>query len=201
MTTDRLDELFDVVDEHDRVVSQATRGEVHRQLWLHRAVHVFVLNSRGELLLQRRSATKDHCPLKLDSSCSGHLNAGEDYDTAAVRELFEEVGLDLVLQKLHKFAAAPELAYEHTWLYVSRSDAAPRFDPIEIASLEYSTPAIIQERITTDRDQFTVCFQVLFDWFVTHWWPAHQHQWTQWAPSSVPDFGVVPAPTGHTADF
>jgi isopentenyldiphosphate isomerase len=87
------EEMFDVVDQEDRVLFQSPRSVVHANHWLHRAVHIFVFNSRGELLIHRRSATKDEAPLKYTSSASGHLSAGEDYAIAAVRELEEELGL------------------------------------------------------------------------------------------------------------
>jgi len=86
-------ELFDVVDEQDRVVRQEARAEVHRLRLLHRAVHILVFNARGEVYLQRRSAKKDTYPNRWTTSCVGHVDAGEDYDTAAVRELAEELGL------------------------------------------------------------------------------------------------------------
>ena len=57
------EEFFDVVDERDRVIGRAPRSEVHARGWLHRAVHIFVFNSRGELLVQRRSAAMDMFPL------------------------------------------------------------------------------------------------------------------------------------------
>ena len=79
------EEIFDVVDECDRVVGQAPRSVVHARKLLHRAVHIFVFNSRRELLLQKRSALKDEYPLCYTSSASGHLSAGESYETAAPR--------------------------------------------------------------------------------------------------------------------
>ena len=85
------DELFDVVDENDEVVAQASRAEVHREEKLHRAVHVFLFNRSGELFLQQRSLLKDSHPGKWDSSASGHLDSGEDYAAAAERELAEEL--------------------------------------------------------------------------------------------------------------
>jgi isopentenyldiphosphate isomerase len=88
-----MSELFDVVDEQDRVLRREARAEVHRQRLLHRAVHILVFNIRGEVYLQRRSAKKDTYPHRWTTSCSGHVDAGEDYDTAAVRELAEELGL------------------------------------------------------------------------------------------------------------
>src|SRR5690349_12357388 len=120
------EEIFDVVDEHDRVVGQAPRSVVHAQKLLHRAVHVFVLNSRSELLLQKRSALKDEYPLCYTSSASGHLSAGESYEAAAPRELKEELGLAGELEWLAKFPAGPQTAQEHTVLYRTTSDVPPR---------------------------------------------------------------------------
>src|ERR1700688_3397594 len=87
------EEIFDVVNEQDRVIGQRPRSEVHRLGLMHRAVHVLVFNARGEVFLQKRSMTKDREPGKWDSSTSGHLDSGEDYDAGAVRELREEIGL------------------------------------------------------------------------------------------------------------
>ena len=89
------EEIFDVVNERDEVVGQAPRQEVHaRGLW-HRAVHVLVFNARGEIFLQKRSLKKDIAAWKWDSSASGHLDTGEAYDACAVREVREEIGLEL----------------------------------------------------------------------------------------------------------
>ena len=72
------EEYFDVVDLADRVIGRATRNEVHQKGLYHRAVHVLVFNSQGQLFLQKRSASKDTFPGKWDSSASGHLCAGEE---------------------------------------------------------------------------------------------------------------------------
>src|SRR5438046_2178358 len=87
------DEFFDVVDEKDEVIGRASRAEVHRRGLKHRAVHVLVFNSRGQLFLQKRSQTKDTFPGAWDSSAAGHLCCGEQYDGCALRELEEEIGL------------------------------------------------------------------------------------------------------------
>ena len=127
------EEQFDVVDADDRVIGRLPRSEVHARGLLHRAVSVFVFNSRGQLLLQMRSATKDEYPNCWTSSASGHLSAGEDYDACAPRELFEEAGLVGELRRLAKFPAGPDTANEHTVLYALTTDAEPRFDPGEVA--------------------------------------------------------------------
>ncbi len=107
------DELFDVVDHEDHVLGQAPRHEVHAKGWLHRATHVIVHDAEGRIYLQKRSPAKDTFPGCWDSSCSGHLDAGEDYAVAARRELGEELGchgMGLPLRPLVKLAAGPRPA-------------------------------------------------------------------------------------------
>jgi len=81
------DEIFDVVDEQDQVIGREFRREIHRRGLRHRAIHIFWLRGDGQLCLQRRSYAKDNCPGLLSTSCAGHVDSGEDYLTAAVREL------------------------------------------------------------------------------------------------------------------
>jgi 16S rRNA (adenine1518-N6/adenine1519-N6)-dimethyltransferase len=127
-------EIFDVVDENDEVTGQATRGEVHAQKLLHRAVHIFVTNKRGDVLLQKRSLLKDLCPGLWDSSVSGHLDAGEDYATAAVRELEEEMGIRLesAPEEVARIAPCVETGWEHVRLFRVKYDGALRFPSAEI---------------------------------------------------------------------
>src|SRR6185436_5449302 len=118
-----LEEIFDVVNDRDEVIGRKPRSEVHRLGLQHRAVHVLVFNRHGEVFLQKRSMKKDRQPGLWDSSASGHLDSGEDYDHCAIRELQEEIGLKLsnVPQRLFKLAAAPETDQEHVWVYQCRA--------------------------------------------------------------------------------
>ena len=104
------EEIFDVVNDRDEVIGQKPRSEIHRLKLNHRAVHVLVFNSRGEIFLQKRSMKKDCFPGAWDSSASGHLDSGESYDACAVRELREEIGLELAAppERLFRVAACPE---------------------------------------------------------------------------------------------
>src|SRR5207237_10724606 len=113
------EEIFDVVNDRDEVIARKPRGEIHRLKLKHRAVHVLVFNSRGELFLQKRSMKKDCFPGAWDSSASGHLDSGETYGACAVRELREEIGLALAgpPRRLCKVDACPETGYEFVWVY------------------------------------------------------------------------------------
>jgi isopentenyl-diphosphate delta-isomerase type 1 len=159
------EEIFDVVDEHDRVIRQAPRSVVHAQKLLHRAVHVFVFNSRGGLLLQKRSALKDEYPGCYTSSASGHLGAGESYEAAAPRELAEELGLTGSLERLAKFPAGPQTSYEHTVLFRLTSDSPPRIDPREIDAVAFHPLAEIAGMIEREPEKFCPCFATLLAWY------------------------------------
>src|SRR2546423_3913104 len=113
------EEILDVVDEHDQVIGREARSEVHRRGLRHRAVHVLVFDGEGRVFLQKRSASKDTFPGVWDSSASGHLCSGEDYDSCAVRELQEEIGLAISSppERLFKMDACQETGQEHVWVY------------------------------------------------------------------------------------
>jgi len=127
-------EIFDIVDNDDNVTGTATRGEVHARKLIHRAVHVFAFNKRGDLLLQKRSSLKDLCPGLWDSSVSGHLDSGEDYLTASVRELEEEMGivLESTPEEIARISPREETGWEHVRLYRVRYDGALRYPSAEI---------------------------------------------------------------------
>jgi len=110
-------ERFPVVDENDRIRRYASRSEVHGNNLRHRAVHILVFSAAGEVYLQQRSRWKDRHPLKWDSSAAGHVTAGETYDETARRELKEELGIDVALERISKIAASPRTDYEFIWLY------------------------------------------------------------------------------------
>jgi isopentenyldiphosphate isomerase len=86
-------ELVDVVDVADRVVRQASRTEMRRGNLLHRAAYILVRNSVDHFFVHRRTPSKDVYPGYWDVTVGGVVVAGEDYDTAARRELAEEIGI------------------------------------------------------------------------------------------------------------
>ncbi len=111
------EEQFAVVDSDDRLKGAAPRGQVHGNNLLHRAVHILIFSPEGEVFLQLRARSKDRHPLAWDSSAAGHVNAGEDYDQTARRELREELGIETALEKVAKLPASERTGYEFIWLY------------------------------------------------------------------------------------
>jgi isopentenyldiphosphate isomerase len=128
------EEIFDIVDDRDRVIGKQTRQEVHRRGVKHRAVHLLVVNDRGEVYLQKRSFKKDTFPGAWDSSSSGHVDSGESYDACAIREPREEIGLFLkrTPKRLFKIDACPQTGQEFVWVYRSDFNGPFRLNPDEV---------------------------------------------------------------------
>ena len=151
----RPDELLDVVNERDEIIDRATRRDVHDRGLRHRAIHVLLFNPDGELFVQKRSVTKDTFPLCYDSSAAGHLDSGETYDACAVRELREELGLNIPLPRLtrcFKITACPETGLEFVWVYSLRGDYHPQINLDEIESGRFWPVAEI-ERVVAEQPE------------------------------------------------
>ena len=158
------DEIFDVVNDRDEVTGQAPRREVHaRGLW-HRAIHVLVFNARGEIFLQKRSMLKDTAKGKWDSSSSGHVDSGEDYDTCAVRELREEIGLIVhqTPRRLFKIDACKETGWEFCWVYRCESEGPFTLHPDEIETGAWFSPDAVTKWVAEKPDDFASAF--VFIW-------------------------------------
>jgi len=132
-------EMFEIVDEQDRVIGVAPRSECHGDPALvHRVAHVLVFRPGGELLLQKRSRHKDIQPGKWDTSVGGHLDPGEDYLAAAVREMREELGLSGVqLTFLHKSRIRNEIESENVATYLALHEGEIRFAAEEIEAVRF----------------------------------------------------------------
>ncbi len=147
------DEIFDVVDGQDRVVGRDLRREIHRRGLRHRAVHVFWLRPDGDLCLQRRSYAKDNSPGLLSSSCAGHVDAGEDYLSAVVRELREELGIGLAAADFQEIDYAPchaELGHEFVRSYLIGGRHSTSLARAEVDALLWRKPAEIEAWARTD---------------------------------------------------
>jgi isopentenyldiphosphate isomerase len=156
------DEILDIVDADDQVIGSATRGEIHQKGFMHRAVHIFVFDASGRLYIQRRSESKDRHPLKLDSSAAGHVDSGESYDSAAKRELLEELEIAQALQPLFKLPASDVTDQEHVMLYECVTDLPPKPNPEEIVWGGFMRPDELTRNMDANPDDYVPAF--IFLW-------------------------------------
>jgi len=120
--TDDQDELFIVVDEHDNVIGHKKRHECHHDPSLiHRAVELFIFDSKGRVLLQKRSRTKDIRAGFWSTSVGGHVGKGESYEDAMKREVTEELGIEIPVtyhsKRIVRFPAETEMEALFTATY------------------------------------------------------------------------------------
>lgn len=166
-TANEQSAMFVVVDAEDRVVGQASRGEVHANNLLHRAVHVLLFNEAGELFLQKRSCWKDRHPGVWDSSAAGHVDAGEDYDEAATREVFEELGVSAALTRVLKLPASEATGQEFIWLYRGQHDGPFQLSRGEIELGEFFPPELVTRWLAARPGDFAPGFAECWNAFAS----------------------------------
>jgi isopentenyl-diphosphate delta-isomerase len=161
------DEQLILVDESNRAVGAAEKHAAHRAGLLHRAFSIFVVDARGRVLLQQRSAGKYHSGGLWANSCCGHPRPGERTITAAHRRLKEELGVVSPLSfgffsryraDLDRGMQENELVY--VYFGMLQSEIEP--DPAEVAKVEFMSVRDIGRRIKSDPDSFAVWFKHYF---------------------------------------
>jgi isopentenyl-diphosphate delta-isomerase type 1 len=159
------EEIFDVVNDQDEVIGRCPRSEIHRLKLKHRAVHVLVFNSRGDLFLQKRSMKKDCFPGTWDSSASGHLDSGESYDSCAIRELGEELGLIIsaVPERLFKIDACAETGWEFVWIYRCQFEGPFTLHPDEIECGDWFSPVALGRWLVEKPDDFAGAVPLIWE--------------------------------------
>ena len=169
INTIEAEEIFDVVDENDRVIGRKRRAQVHAENLFHRSVHVIVFDDKGRVFLQFRGPDRDCDPNKWDSSVGGHLQSGEDYDQAVIRETKEELGIDLasVPEKMFKLNASAKTAFEFCWVYRLVHNGPFQIDPTEATEGKWFTQNELQNQLTNFSEKFTSSFQVIWQTVVS----------------------------------
>ncbi len=163
------DELLDVVNENDEVISTAMRSSVHERGLLHRGVHVFLFDSEGKLLVQKRSARRPQYPSVWDCSVSEHVKAGESYHHAAQRGMLEELGVrDVEVQPLVRFRMlyGPGDHEISTLFKGAVNPAMVRFDRGEIERVEYRSLAELHAVLQNGTLPLSYWFEQLLHWML-----------------------------------
>jgi len=160
-----VNETLILVDSADRVIGTGEKIEIHRLGVLHRAFSVWIFNSRGELLLQKRAMTKYHSRGLWSNTCCGHPRPGETTENAARRRLQEEMGLDCALRETLTFTYEAQLESgltEHEFVHVffGRSEENPRLAPAEADEWKWMDLSNLVKAIKQKPNTFTYWFRI-----------------------------------------
>lgn len=156
-----------LVDESDRPVGEMEKMRAHREGRLHRAFSVFIYNDRGEMLLQRRAATKYHSAGLWSNACCSHPRPGETIEQAAHRRLHEEMGFDCDLEPAFRFIYRAELdgdMTEHELDHVLRGrfSGTPTLNRREADGYSYRPVGEIEEELASSPENFSAWFRLCF---------------------------------------
>ena len=167
-------EYFDICNEQGEPLGKTvSRTEAHRLGICHRTAHVWIVrrvNGRYEVLLQQRSWEKDSFPGLFDTSSAGHVPAGQEPLTSALRELQEELGLLAEpedLQYIGQFRVQYEKVFHETlfrdnevvWLYVLEKPVQADslvLQESEVASVQWFDMEKVRKEIEVSRERFCV---------------------------------------------
>ncbi len=155
-----------LVDRDDKQIGTEEKLAAHQKALLHRAFSVFVFNSRGELLIQKRAQSKYHSAGLWTNTCCSHQAPGEDTETAAHRRLKEEMGFDCPVQEvdtlLYKTSFENGLT-EHEFDHIligSYNGPIDRVNPNEVEDWKWSDPQDILVDMKTAPEKYTYWFRL-----------------------------------------
>ena len=166
-----MEEYLDIVDKNDKVIGVAERGnlpaDIYKKKFL-RYVNIFILNSKNELLLPKRSMNRRLFPGKFDFSCAEHVQSGESYDHAALRGLKEELNLvNVQIKDIGKINPMVEKVSGFAEIYqVIYKDNIQDYDKEGIEKLEWIKLEKIKKMIKSNPEKFKGDFIQTFSWFI-----------------------------------
>mmetsp|Transcript_25887 Transcript_25887/g.85191 ORF Transcript_25887/g.85191 Transcript_25887/m.85191 type:complete len:175 (+) Transcript_25887:73-597(+) len=162
-----------LVNENDEQIGLMEKIEAHEKALLHRAFSVFILNDKGELMLQQRALHKYHSPGLWTNTCCSHQREGESNINAGKRRLQEEMGFVTELAEAVSFIyKAPfdngltEHEYDH--VMVGTYNDEPKINPDEVASWKWMDVQAVKDDIAANPDEYTAWFKIIFDKFYEH---------------------------------
>ena len=156
-----------LVDKDDNEIGVEDKMEAHRNGGkLHRAFSIFVLNSKGEVMIQKRAESKYHSPGLWANACCSHPRVGESLEIAAHRRLKEEMGFDCKLKEFFTLTYKLKLdnnlwEWEFDHIFIGRFDSNPDPNPEEVAEWKWVDLNKLKEDVSNNSDKYASWFKII----------------------------------------
>lgn len=162
-----MNEMIILVDESDKEIGTEEKMKTHQEGKLHRAFSIFIFNSSGEMLLQRRANSKYHSGGLWTNACCSHPRYGESTEQAAHRRLNEELGFDCDLKEIYHFIYNVKLDHnltEHEFdhVLIGKYDGKIIPNKYEVSNTMWISFNDLKEEIKKNPENFTEWFKIAF---------------------------------------
>lgn len=153
-----------LIDKNNRKIGTEEKIKAHKEGKLHRAFSIFIFNSKGELLIQKRARSKYHSGRLWSNTCDGHPRPNETYSKATHRRLKEEMGFDCDLRKLFYFYYKERLnngliENEYDCIFVGKFDGKPNPSPKEIMDYKWISLNNLKKDVKRNPKKYTTWFK------------------------------------------
>lgn len=168
-----MEEFVVLVNPEDEVLGLMEKQQAHVNGLLHRAFSVFLFNSKGEMLLQKRASGKYHSPLKWTNAVCSHPRIGETYLEGAKRRLKEELGIETDLSEKFSFIYKADVGnslWEHELDYVFTGTFEEKFhlNKDEVEEVRYITIEDLDREMSENPENFTEWFKIILEEYKHH---------------------------------
>lgn len=159
-----------LVDENDVEIGTEEKLKAHLEGKLHRAFSIFVVNSKNELLLQKRASQKYHSPGLWTNTCCSHPAPDENLDSAAQKRLYEEMGFNCPLTWSFSFLYKAEFEnglteHEFDHVYIGNYELQPHPNPLEVEDWKWMDMERLKIDIKENSYLYTFWFIYIYDKF------------------------------------
>jgi isopentenyl-diphosphate Delta-isomerase len=173
-----MEEKVILVNEKDEQIGLMNKLEAHQKAVLHRAFSVFVLNEKGELMLQQRAGHKYHSPLLWTNTCCSHQREGETNIGAGSRRLMEEMGFKTEMKELFHFIYKAPFdngltEHELDHVMIGYFNESPVINPDEVEDWKWMKIEDVKQDMIDNSDLYTIWFKIIFDKFY-HFIESHK---------------------------
>lgn len=168
-----MEEYVVLVNREDKELGLMEKQQAHVAGLLHRAFSVFVFNSKGELMLQQRAASKYHSPTLWTNTCCSHPRENETYEQAAHRRMEEEMGFDCDLSYKFHFIYRANLdngltEHELDHVFIGTYDGEPKMNTEEVMAYRWVEMDELKKDMQKNPQNYTAWFKIIFDQYISH---------------------------------